>query len=424
MSGGYEPGAAFAARLDADDPLRGLREAFELPRGVDGSTPVYVCGHSLGPLPRGARDVLGAELEAWSALGVDGHFKDERPWYSYAEFAREGLARLAGARVGEVAAMNSLTVNLHLLMASFYRPRPGRAAILIEDGAFPSDRYAAATQIAFHGFDPRTELIVARPRAGEDLLREEDVEGLIAEHAARLALVLLPGVQYYTGQRLDIARLTHAAHAAGAIAGWDLAHAMGNVPLALHDDGADFAVWCSYKYLNAGPGAVAGAFVHERHATDRSLPRLAGWWGNDPATRFAMHDETVFVPAPGAAGWQVSNPPIFALAPLLASLALFDRAGMDALRAKSLRLTGYLEFLLDRLPHTGFRVITPRDPAARGCQLSLHAPGQGRAPFERLARAGVLADYRDPDVIRIAPAPLYTSFSEVHRIAAALEGSA
>jgi kynureninase len=377
-------------------------------------------GNSLGLMPRSARARVAQELEDWASLAVEAHFEGRTPWFSYHEIFRESGAALVGAQPGEVVMMNGLTVNLHLMMASFYRPTPSRHKILIEDGAFPSDTYVAQTQLAFHGFDPESALRRLSPREGESLLRTEDVVETIEREGRGIALVLLPGVQYYTGQLLDIVAITEAAHAVGCVAGWDLAHAAGNVPLALHDGNVDFAVWCSYKYLNSGPGAVAGCFVHERHGEDEKLTRLGGWWGNDPATRFRMHEERSFVPRAGADGWQLSNPPILAMAPLAASMEIFQEAGINSLRRKSVTLTGYLEWLLGQSSSPGFDVITPRNPDERGCQLSLRVLGDPRPVQAAMAAAGVVADFRPPDVIRVAPVPLYNTFHEVWRLAKAL----
>jgi kynureninase len=328
----------YALRLDREDPLAACRDRFHIPPRPDGSPVIYFCGNSLGLQPKAAADRLGEDLEAWARLAVDAHFKAPAPWYSYHEQFRESGARLVGARPGEVVMMNGLTVNLHLMMATFYRPTGERHAVLIEEGAFPSDHYAVTSQIRHHGFDPAVSLLLARPATGEATLSVDAIEELLEARGRDIALVMLPGVQYLTGQVLDIGRIAAAARRQGCRVGIDLAHAAGNVLLALHDSEIDFAVWCSYKYLNAGPGAVAGCFVHERHGRDASLPRLAGWWGNDPATRFEMRRE--FVPQGGAGGWQIGNPPILAMAPLRASLDIFDEVGMDALRARSIRLTG------------------------------------------------------------------------------------
>ena len=409
-----------AHRLDLEDPLSRFRARFALPAGPDGRPLVYLCGHSLGLMPKTARAIVNEELDDWEALAVEGHFRSRRPWFSYHEQFREGCARLVGARPGEVVVMNGLTVNLHLMLATFYRPTTERHAILIEEHAFPSDHYAAGAQIRHHGFDPDTSLIVARARTGEPALRTEELERLIAERGSSIAVVLLPGVQYLTGQVLDLPRLAAAAHRHGCVLGSDLAHAVGNLPLRLHEWQVDFAVWCSYKYLNAGPGAVAGCFVHESHGRDTTLPRLAGWWGNDPDTRFRMGPE--FVPRAGADGWQVSNPPILALAPLLASLAIFEEAGLEALRARSVRMTSYLLALLDRLPAGRVDVLTPRRPDERGCQISLRVRGgRARPLLEALHRAGVVLDFREPDVLRLAPVPLYNTFHEIWRFAQVLE---
>jgi len=402
-----------ARALDAADPLRRFRERFLLPRGADGRPLIYFTGNSLGLQPDDVRLIIGQELHAWAEHAVEAHFRGLRPWYSYHENLREPGARLIGARPHEVVWMNSLTVNLHLCMVSFFRPRGERTAIVIEDCAFPSDIYAVRTQLAWHGLDPAEHLIVLRPRPGEHTLRTEDIEALLEREGRRVALLLLPGVNYFTGQVFDIARITAAAHRHGCLIGWDLAHAAGNIELSLHDWGADFAAWCSYKYLNAGPGAVAGCFIHERHARDVSLPRFGGWWGNDPKTRFRMHLEPEFHPVASADAWQLSNPPILAMAPLVASLALFDEAGMPALRAKSRKLTGYLLALLDAMPSERYEVITPRDEESRGCQLSIRVRKSPRGLFDELEAAGVVCDFREPDVIRVAPVPLYNTYEEV-----------
>jgi kynureninase len=413
----WQPDEAFARGLDEADPLRGFRDRFLLPRRADGRPQIYFCGHSLGPQPRQARAFVEEVLDAWARLGVAGHFEGDAAWYSYYDLIRESSARLVGAKPGEVIYMNGLTINLHLMMATFYRPRQGRSLIVMDEPAFPSDLYAVRSQIRHHNLDPDKTLLTVRPRPGESLLREEDLEALLAERGKEVALVLWAGINFLTGQRFDLARVAAAARRQGAIAGFDLAHAAGNVPLDLHDAGADFAVWCSYKYLNSGPGSVAGCFVHGRHGRAIDLPRLAGWWGNDPATRFRMQLQPEFVPHLGAAGWQVSNPPVLALAPVRASLALFDEAGLPALRAKSERLTGYLLYLLDRTRPQPFEVLTPREASARGCQLSLVIDERPRAPLAALEAAGVVLDFREPNVIRVAPAPLYNTFHQVWQFA-------
>ena len=408
----------FAREMDAQDPLRDFRDHFYLPLGKDGKPLIYFAGNSLGLMPKSVRQIAEEELDNWANLGVDAHHAAGTPWYSYHEALREPVARLVGAKPIEVICMNSLTVNLHLMMATFYRPTKSRFKVLMEDPAFPSDTYAIKTQIAHHGLDPKDALILARPRNGEFTIRTEDIIDLIEKHADHLALVMFAGVNFFTGQLFDIAEITAAAHKRGIIVGFDLAHAIGNVPLLLHDWNVDFAVWCSYKYLNAGPGAIAGAFVHERHATNTKLPRLAGWFGNDPNTRFRLHLEPEFIPVPSADGWQISNPPIFSMAPLRASLSIFDEVGgMERLRAKSIKLTGYLEFLLMEIGSKKFSVITPGDPNARGCQLSIVAHQHPKELHNELVAAGVKGDFREPNVIRVAPTPLYSTFHEVWRFA-------
>ena len=410
-----------AIALDAADPLRPLRNDFLIPKHKHNEQ-VYFCGNSLGLQPRGAREHVLQVLDKWSHEAVEGHFTGHAQWLTYHEQVREPLARVVGALPSEVVAMNSLTTNLHLMMVGFYRPTPARPAILIEAGAFPSDRHAVESQIRFHGFDPDTDLIELLSDEVDGTISMQAIERAIAEHGPRLALVLWPGIQYRTGQAFDLKEIARLAHAQGAVAGFDLAHAAGNLPLQLHDSGADFAVWCHYKYMNAGPGAVAGCFVHERHAhTDR--PRFAGWWGHEKKTRFQMGPE--FVPTPGADGWQLSNPPILGLAPLLSSLELFDKAGgVAALRTKSEKLTGFLEALIQARVADTLQIVTPAEPERRGCQLSLRVTGgreRGRELFEYLASIGTIGDWREPDVIRISPAPLYNKFMDVYRFVEEVE---
>ncbi len=411
---------AHALALDEADPLREFRDEFHIPRHGDAEQ-AYFCGNSLGLQPKAVRGALIDELDDWANLGVEGHFLGKHPWMPYHEFVRESLAACVGAMPSEVVAMNSLSVNLHLMMVSFYRPTPQRHAILIEAGAFPSDRYAVESQVRFHGFDPATSLIELEADEPGGTISMQAIERVLAERGGEIALVLWPGVQYRSGQAFDCAEVARLAHARGCMVGFDLAHGAGNRVLDLHDSGADFAAWCSYKYLNSGPGAVAGCFVHERHArSDR--PRFAGWWGHDQATRFRMGPE--FVPTPGADGWQLSNPPILALAPLRVSLEIFQRAGMAALREKSIRLTGYLERLIQQRLADVLDIVTPRDPARRGCQLSLRVIGgreRGRALFEHLSAAGIIGDWREPDVIRISPTPLYNRHADVLRFVRAVE---
>jgi len=404
---------AWALDRDAADPLAGFRAEFLIPQHA-GRDLHYFVGNSLGLQPRSAAAAVAEELERWGRQAVEGHFQGERPWMHYHATLREPMARVVGALPQEVVVMNTLSVNLHLLMASFYRPRRERAAILIEAGAFPSDRHAVVSQIRFHGFDPATELIELEADGPNGHISLAAIERVLAEQGHRIALVLWPGVQYRSGQAFDLAAITRLAHARGCAVGFDLAHAAGNLPLALHDSGADFAAWCTYKYLNSGPGAVAAAFVHERHARRPDLPRLAGWWGHRAKTRFLMGPE--FDPEDGADGWQLSNPPILAMAPIRASLALFDAATLPTLREKSLALTGCLESLINKHLGAVLDILTPADPQQRGAQLSLRVRGgreHGRALFEHLAAEGVLGDWREPDVIRISPAPLYNRFTDL-----------
>jgi len=410
-----------ALALDAADPLRPFRAEFLIPRHRDRDQ-TYFVGNSLGLQPRGARAHVLEVLDKWAGEAVEGHFRGDTGWMNYHGLVREPLARLVGALPQEVVAMNTLTVNLHLMLASFYRPAGERTAILVEAGAFPSDRYAVESQIRMHGLDPASALVEVEPDEPDGTISMAAIERAIAGHGPRLALVLWPGVQYRTGQAFDLAEIARLAHAQGAVAGFDLAHAVGNLPLALHDSGADFAVWCHYKYVNAGPGAVAGCFVHERHGHS-GLPRLAGWWGHDAATRFRMAPE--FVPAAGAEGWQLSNPPVLALAPLRASLEQFDRAGgMAVLRAKSEKLTGFLDALIRQRLAGTLEIVTPAEPVRRGAQLSLRVAGgreRGRELFDYLRDTGILGDWREPDVIRIAPAPLYNRYADVLRFVEEVE---
>ena len=413
----YQSGLDFARGMDREDPLARFRDEFHIPVTAEDRQEIYLCGNSLGLQPRLVADYVSAELDEWQRLGVKGHFESEFPWLSYHEFLAENMAELVGGEPGEVVTMNSLTTNLHLMMVSFYRPTGARNKILIEDHAFPSDRYAVESQIRFHGYRPEEALLLLRPRRGEELIREEDVRDILEREGESIALVMLPGVQYYSGQVFDMAETTRLAQHKGCIVGFDLAHAAGNIPLALHEWGVDFAVWCTYKYLNSGPGAVAGCFVHARHAGNSDLPRFSGWWGHDKATRFEMGPR--FKPINGAEGWQLSNPPILSLAAVRASLEVFRAAGfMTPLREKSLRLTGYLEWLLREELGERIEIITPVDPGERGAQLSLTVKADrysGRDLFKHLEANGVTGDWREPDVIRVAPVPLYNSFEDCYR---------
>lgn len=428
----FAPDEAFAKALDAEDPLAAFRDRFEIPKRETGEPVIYFNGNSLGLLPRDVRSVMEEELNAWGTLAVDAHFNAPTPWYMYSEVLRDPAARLVGGHPHEVVMMNGLTVNLHLMMITFYRPTTRRFKILMEDCAFPSDTYAVQTQIRHHGFDPEKALVVARPREGEHTLRTEDIESLIEREGDELALVLFGGINYFTGQLFDMGRIVKAARRVGCTVGFDLAHAVGNVELHLHDWDVDFAVWCSYKYLNSGPGSVAGCFVHERHAHNVDLPRFGGWWGNDPQTRFRMHLESEFKPVPSANAWQVSNPPILSLAAIRASLAIFEQATMPALRAKSIKMIEYLQFLLAQPNSTtkdsdkaeplepAFEIITPPNPEDRGCQHSILVHDKAEQFFDRLQAAGVVADFRQPNVIRVAPVPLFNTFHEIWRFAQVL----
>jgi len=406
---------------DAMDELRAWHDRFVLPHDVTGRELVYLCGHSLGAQPVLAAEYVEEVMRDWRSLAVDGHFEATHPWTTYHERFAPALARLVGASPNEVVAMNSLTANLHLMLVSFYRPTGSRTALLIEKHAFPSDRYAAESQVRCHGLDPARDLIEISPRDGEDLLRTEDVLALLDREGHRIATIVLPGVQYLTGQVLDLRSITAAGRDAGCRVGWNLAHSIGNVEVDLHAAGADFAVWCHYKYLNGGPGAVGGAFVHERHARDATLPRFAGWWGHDKATRFLMGPN--FEPIPGAEGWQLSNPPMLAMAPLAASLEHFDAVGLPALRRKSVALTGYMEGLIRCRLDGRVRIVTPAQPAARGAALSLRlvaSRDRARSAFDGLRRRGIVADWREPDIVRAAPVPFYNRFIDVWRFVDAL----
>jgi kynureninase len=417
----FQLGPEYAAQMDAQDPLAHFRDRFHIPTTKTGEESIYLCGHSLGLQPKSARAYLEQELKDWAELGVEGHFHAKNPWLPYHRLLTEQTAALVGAEPVEVVIMNSLTVNLHLMMASFYRPTPHRHKILIEGGAFPSDQYAVNSQILFHGYEPSRSLIELAAREGEPCIRDEDIESIIDRDGDSIALILLGGVNYATGQLIDLAEITRTGQRKGCIVAFDLAHAVGNVPLRLHEWGPDFAVWCSYKYLNGGPGCIAGCFVHERHARAWDVPRYTGWWGHDEKTRFEMGSE--FHPMKGAEGWQLSNPPILALAPLRASMEIFSEAGIERLRERSRLLTAYLEFLLREKMSEKYSIITPLDPERRGAQLSIRVPS-GRGVCDRLISRGVIGDWREPDAYRVAPVPLYNSFRDVysfvHRFSMAL----
>lgn len=412
----YEATLEYARARDAADPLRKWREAFIFPQR-QGQPVRYFCGNSLGLQPRAVAQALQEELEQWATYGVEGHVEGKRPWMYYHHFLQKQSAALVGALEEEVVVMNTLSTNLHLLMVSFYQPNAQRFKVIMEAGAFPSDQYAVETQVRFHGFDPETAIVELRPREGEHSLRDEDILRTIEQEGPQTALILIGGVNYYTGQFFDLESITRAGHAQGAKVGFDLAHTAGNLPLRLHEWGTDFAAWCSYKYLNSGPGGPSGVFVHQRHAMSPDLPRFAGWWGHDEASRFDM--KKGFIPMRGAAGWQLSNVQILSTAAHRVSLDVFEEVGMEALRTKSVELTGYLEFMLDGLRDEGaeFQCITPREPGRRGAQLSLLTGANGKKLFDFLTSNGVIADWRQPNVIRLAPAPLYNSFEDVWHLA-------
>ncbi len=412
----FEDTLAFARSLDERDPLKGLSAHFKMPVQENGAPYLYFCGNSLGVQPKKAAEYLQEELDTWAQVAVEGHFVGKHPWVNYHELLSETLARLVCAKTTEVVAMNSLTVNLHLLMASFYKPTHTRYKILVEADAFPSDLYAVASQAKWHGLDPALAVIKVSARAGEHTLHTEDILEIIEEHGDSIALVMFGGVNYYTGQVLDMKTITHAAKEAGCVVGWDLAHAVGNVPMYLHEWGVDFAAWCCYKYLNGGPGTVSGCFIHEKYVSNPDTFRLAGWWGHNKSTRFEMGPD--FDPILTAEGWQLSNQPILALAPLRASLELFDEVGIFSIREKSIQLTGFLRHLLSDMEIEGaFQILTPAETQAQGCQLSLLTRADGKNLFTYLENHGVICDWREPNVIRLAPAPLYNTFEEVWQVA-------
>jgi len=420
----FENSLAFAQQKDQQDPLRKYRSQFFFPN-FHSDEVVYFTGNSLGLQPKSTKEYIQQELDDWAKWGVEGHFHAKNPWFSYHELLTPKIAKVVGAKDIEVVVTHSLTTNLHLLMVSFYRPEEKRYKILCEGKAFPSDQYALESQVKFHGYDPKDAIVEVFPREGEHTLREEDIIAKINEVGEELALVMIGGVNYYTGQRLDMERITKVGHEVGAIVGWDLAHAAGNVELALHDWGVDFAAWCSYKYLNSSPGGVSGMFVHERHAKNDQLPRFAGWWGHNKEERFQM--KPGFIPVEGAEGWQLSNAPVLGMAAHNASLDIFEEVGMEAVFVKRDDLTAYLEFVIQAVSASSekadFEIITPKDPKRRGAQLSILAHGQGKALFDAMAEAGVVADWREPNVIRIAPAPLYNSYEDVFRFGEILKAA-
>eukprot|EP00416_Gambierdiscus_australes_P022112 CAMPEP_0171064994 /NCGR_PEP_ID=MMETSP0766_2-20121228/6600_1 /TAXON_ID=439317 /ORGANISM="Gambierdiscus australes, Strain CAWD 149" /LENGTH=479 /DNA_ID=CAMNT_0011521065 /DNA_START=47 /DNA_END=1486 /DNA_ORIENTATION=+ len=420
----------FASWMDSQDELAHFREQFHFPTAPntaarsEGDRCIYLCGNSLGLQPKSAQSYVVEELEKWQRWGVEGHFPDvntTRPWVTADEDCRNDMARIVGAKPLEVAIMNSLTVNLHLLMCAFYRPTKSRYKIMMEGKAFPSDKFVVASQITHHGFDPADAIVEIWPRKEEHLLRTEDIEAAIGAAGDSVAVVMFSGIQYYTGQLFEMDRISRAARAKGCVVGFDLAHAAGNAPLQLHDWGCDFACWCTYKYLNAGPGNIAAAFVHERHASSEFPGRLHGWWGHRRSDRFEM--EHTFIPSPGAQAFMLSNPPVLCVAALRASTELFARAGVERLRAKSLLLTGYLELLIDaEVGPEHVEIITPRDAKQRGCQLSLVFRQDMQEVHTALSKGGVVCDLRKPSVMRLSPAPLYNSFLDIFHFVKILKG--
>lgn len=403
----------FALKMDTEDPLGEFRDKFYFPKHDDGEESIYLCGNSLGLQPKSAKTYIEAVLKDWRELGVKGHFEGDHPFTTYHEALGEQMARIVGGKKEEVVAMNSLTVNLHLMMVSFYRPKGSRFKIMIEKNAFPSDQYAVKSQLEFHGYDPQEGLIEIEPRPGEDLLRTEDILKLIQDQGSEVALIMIGGLNYYTGQAYNMKEITKAGHEAGCMVGFDLAHGAGNLNLSLHDWDVDFGVWCTYKYMNSGPGGIAGCFVHKRHITSKNIPRFAGWWGHDKESRFLMDD--TFVPIQGAEGWQMSNETVLSMAALKASLEIFEEVGIENLVEKSRLLTGYLEYMVDGLQSDRIHIISPKNAEERGAQLSIRVLNSDRSLFKAISQQGVIADWREPDVIRIAPAPLYNSFYDVYR---------
>ncbi|WP_298512474.1 kynureninase [uncultured Kordia sp.] len=405
---------AFAQEQDAKDPLKNYRTKFHIPKDADGNEWLYFCGNSLGLQPKITQEYIQQELSDWANLGVEGHFDAKNPWMPYHEFLTENMAKIVGAKPIEVVIMNTLTTNLHLLMVSFYQPTKTKFKIVIESDAFPSDRYAVESQLKFHGFDPKEGLLEWKPREGEELLRMEDLETILEEQGDEIALLMIGGVNYYTGQYLDIKKIAELGHAKGAMVGIDLAHGAGNIQPNLHDSNVDFAAWCTYKYLNSGPGSLAGLFVHEKHAHNKELNRFAGWWGHDKETRFNMRYD--FNPIPGAESWQLSNPPILSMAAIKASLDMFNEVGMDALREKSETLTAYFEYLINEVDTDRIKIITPSNPNERGCQLSIQVKNADKSLHQKLIDKHIISDWREPDVIRCAPVPLYNTFEDVYKM--------
>ncbi len=409
----FENSFPFAEAMDNKDPLKIFRSYFYIPKDKQGQELIYLTGNSLGLQPKSTFDHINQELLDWEKYGVEGHLHAKNPWLPYHEFLTNSMADVVGAKPIEVVVMNTLSVNLHLMMVSFYRPTQRRFKIMIESDAFPSDKYAVQSQLRFHGFDVGEGLIELKPRSGEELLRTEDILESIEANGSELSLIILGNTNYYTGQAFDMKAITQAGHSVGSKVGFDCAHGAGNLLLDLHDTNCDFAVWCSYKYLNSGPGSLGGVFVHERHSHDTTIPRFEGWWGHNKSTRFGMRDD--FDPMPGVEAWQLSNPPILSMAAIMSSLKIFAEARMERLRQKSEQLTGYMAYLVSELKNDSIKIITPSEPAHRGSQLSIQVKNADKKLFEWLASNGVVADWREPDVIRVAPVPLYNSYVDVHK---------
>ena len=410
----YKLGLEYALQQDQNDELKSYRSQFHIPKDKHGNEWIYMTGNSLGLQPKQTKSYINQELEDWANLGVEGHLEAKNPWLPYHEFLTESMAKVVGAKPIEVIVMNTLTANLHFMMVSFYKPTKKRYKILIESDAFPSDKYAVESQLRHHGFDDKEGLILWKPRKNEELLNYDDLESILKEQGDEIALIMIGGVNYYTGQFFDLKRITELGHKHGCNVGFDCAHGAGNIALSLHDSGADFAVWCTYKYLNSGPGSLAGCFVHERHAHRKDLNRFTGWWSHNKQTRFNMRDE--FDQLPGAEGWQLSNPPILSMAAIKASLDMFNEVGIHKLISKSKKLTGYFEFLLKQLGEDTIRIITPSNPKERGCQLSIQVKKADKTIHNKLTEAGIISDWREPDVIRCAPVPLYNSFEDVFKL--------
>ena len=408
----YQNSLEYARTMDQKDPLAEYRNQFHLPKSDDGKPWLYFTGNSLGLQPKITQQYIQQELDDWASLGVEGHFEAKHPWMPYHEFLTETMAKIVGAKPIEVVIMNTLTTNLHLLMVSFYRPTASKYKILIESDAFPSDRYAVQTQLEFHGFDPEDGLVEWKPKPGTELLEIDELERILQDQGDEIALLLIGGVNYYTGQFLDLKRISELGHSYGCMVGIDLAHGVGNIMPNLHDSDVDFAAWCTYKYMNSGPGSLGGLFVHEKHAHDKSLKRFAGWWSHNKSTRFNMRQPLDVIP--GAEGWQLSNPPILSMAAIRASLDLFDKVGMQALRKKSEQLTGYLEYLIKDLKNEQIKIITPENPEERGCQLSIQLKNADKSLHQQLMDKHVITDWREPDVIRCAPVPFYNTYEDVY----------